>query len=81
MEAFEANADRYVPQFGGFCAYGVSVGKKFDGDPLVWAVDDGLLLLNLNEDIRELWMEDEAGNVAKARKSWLSIRDTAPAAL
>ena len=32
-EAFEANPAAYLPQHGGFCSFGVSVGKKFDGDP------------------------------------------------
>ena len=33
MDAFEDNPEQYVPQNGGFCTFGVSVGKKFDGDP------------------------------------------------
>ena len=33
--AFKQDPDRYVPQYGGFCAFGVSVGKKFDGDPIL----------------------------------------------
>lgn len=41
--AFEANPARYVPRNGGFCTFGVSVGKKFDGDPTFAAVVDGKL--------------------------------------
>ena len=33
MDAFNKNPARFVPQNGGFCTYGVSVGKKFDGNP------------------------------------------------
>ena len=33
MNAFRKNPQRYTPQNGGFCTYGVSVGKKFDGNP------------------------------------------------
>jgi YHS domain-containing protein len=33
LEAFEANPAGYLPQHGGYCSFGVSVGKKFDGDP------------------------------------------------
>ena len=81
LEAFEADPARFAPRFGGYCAYGVSVGKKFDGDPRQWAVVDGKLYLNLNASIRALWNEDVAGNVRKAVGEWAAIRDRAPAAL
>ncbi|HBA33959.1 MAG TPA: hypothetical protein DCZ12_07500, partial [Gammaproteobacteria bacterium] len=32
-DKFEKNPIRYQPQNGGFCTFGVSVGKKFDGNP------------------------------------------------
>ena len=50
-EAFEQNPSKYVPAYGGFCAFGVSVGKKFVGDPDVWRVVDGQLYLNLDTKI------------------------------
>jgi hypothetical protein len=34
------------------CAYGVALGKKFDGDPRYWKIVDGKLYLNLNGDIQ-----------------------------
>ena len=43
QEAFEANPAKYVPAFGGYCAFGASVGKKFVGDPEVWRLVDGTL--------------------------------------
>ena len=30
---FKADPAKYEPAFGGFCAYGTALGKKFDGDP------------------------------------------------
>ncbi|MEO1504754.1 MAG: YHS domain-containing (seleno)protein [Pseudomonadota bacterium] len=43
MAAFEADPEAFLPQYGGFCTFGVSVGKKFDGDPTYAAVIDGAL--------------------------------------
>src|SRR6266702_379405 len=43
---FTEDPDKYVPQFGGFCAYGVSVGKLFPVDITTWQVRDGKLYLN-----------------------------------
>ena len=56
--AFEKNPARYLPQFGGFCAFGVTVGRKFDGDPRVFEIVDNRLYLNLNPDIQAKWRKD-----------------------
>ena len=31
---FERSPERYLPMYGGYCAYGVRMGKKLDVDPL-----------------------------------------------
>lgn len=80
-EAFERNPERYVPQYGGFCAFGVSVGAKFDGDPTLWRVVDNKLYFNLNPDIQANWSKDVPGNITKADGNWTRIRDKAPADL
>lgn len=77
LDAFEANPSRYAPAFGGFCAYGAAVGKKFDGDPHFWRIVDGRLFLNLNAEIQEKWSADVSGNVAKADENWRRIEHRA----
>jgi YHS domain-containing protein len=77
-KAFEAQPERYAPQYGGFCAYGVALGAKFDGDPRLFAVVDGKLYFNLNPDIQKKWSQDKAGNIRKADGNWKTIRDKAP---
>ena len=77
LDAFTAEPARYLPQYGGFCAYGVSVGKKFDGDPNLWKIEDGKLYLNLNEEIYETFLEDVDGNIEKANGNWSEIEHTA----
>ena len=78
-KAFEGNPAKYVPAYGGFCAFGVAAGAKFDGDPRVWKIVDGRLYLNLNRDIQAKWQEDVPGNIQKAETNWKKIRST-PAA-
>ena len=78
---FERDPNRYLPQFGGFCAYGVAVGAKFDGDPRVFEIVDGQLFFNLNPEIQKTWAEDMAGNIRKANETWPKIRTAPPASL
>ena len=72
-KTFERDPDRYVPAFGGFCAYGVSVGKKFDGNPRYWTIWKDRLYLNLNGEIARAFTADVPGAVAKAEKQWRNI--------
>ncbi len=80
-EKFEQNPQRYVPQYGGYCAFGVAVGAKFDGDPTLFRIVDDKLYLNLNPDIQATWEKDIAGNIVKADGNWTQIRDKAPSEL
>jgi YHS domain-containing protein len=76
-DAFAADPARYVPAYGGFCAYGAAAGKKFDGDPLFWKIVSGRLFLNLDAEVQAKWSEDVAGNVARADQSWPKIEHRA----
>ncbi|MEX0316543.1 MAG: YHS domain-containing (seleno)protein [Ruegeria sp.] len=77
QKAFEANPAAYLPQHGGFCSYGVSVGKKFDGDPDQYVLADGKLFLFLNAATRSAFLEDLTGTAATADDQWAKIKHVA----
>lgn len=81
LKKFEKSPDRFIPQFGGFCAYGVSVGKKFDGDPSYAAVIDDKLYVFLNEGVFKAFLKDKKGVIKNADKQWKSIEHTAALSL
>ncbi len=81
MKAFKKNPAKYAPQNGGFCTFGVSVAKKFDGNPRYAAVEDGKLYVFLNEDIFRMFDKDRSGTISKAASNWKKIRTTAAADL
>ena len=80
-EAFDGNPQKYLPAYGGYCAFGVSVGKKFVGDPEVWRLVDGKLYLNLDENIQDQWLKDVPGRIKTADANWQKIKDKAPGEL
>jgi len=67
---FLEKPDKYAPQCGGFCAYGVGVGGLFPVDISTWQVRNGKLYLNKNPDVLKKFNADFDGNVAKADKNW-----------
>ena len=80
-QLFEDNPEKYVPAYGGYCAYGVAVGKKFVSDPEAWKVVDGTLYLNLDKDIQSKWLQDVPGYIKKSEANWKEIKDKAPSDL
>ncbi len=80
-EKFQFNPEKYAPQFGGYCAYGVAVGKKFYSDPNRWKIVDGKLYLNLDKKIQNKWNKDISGYIAKAGTNWNNIEHKHPSEL
>ncbi len=78
---FDDAPDSFLPQFGGWCAYGCSVGKKFHVNPEVFAVVDGKLYLNLDDGISGKFNEDLAANIEKAHANWSDIEAKDPGEL
>jgi hypothetical protein len=70
MEAFEMNPSAYAPQYGGYCAFGMSEGRAVPGDPRVFTVIDGRLYLGTDADALRRWSEDVAANAARADRNW-----------
>ncbi|PWJ20331.1 YHS domain-containing (seleno)protein [Jannaschia seohaensis] len=74
---FESEPEAFLPQFGGFCAFGVFVGKKLDGDVRYADIVDGKLYLFVNAAIFEKYLEDKAAVIAGAAEKWPGIASTA----
>jgi len=74
-DAFKANPAKYAPQYGGFCAYGTSVGKKFDVDGKAFEVVDGKLYVQKNEDVNKIWAPEKVSRITTADTKWLEIKD------
>lgn len=67
---FVADPVAYAPQYGGFEAYGVSIGKTYDVDPTVFDVVDGKLYLHRNDRVRDLWLRNPKGYIGMADGTW-----------
>ena len=78
LDAFKADPAKYEPAYGGYCAYGVSVGAKFDGDPRLWKIVGDKLYLNLDSGIQKAWLKDIPGAVRKADANWPKLASKLP---
>jgi hypothetical protein len=72
-DRFATSPEAFVPEFGGFCAYGVSRGYAVDVDPQAFAVVEDKLYLNYSKRVQTTWNQDRAGYIAKARQNWPKV--------
>ena len=66
LDMFVANPEKYAPQYGGYCAYGVAVGNLVKIEVDLWDIVDGKPYLNYNEDLQKKWRADIPGFIAEA---------------
>ena len=79
--SFDRNPGKYLPEYGGFCAFGIFAGAKFRPDPNKFISKDGkyfLYLYNLELDAQQLWLNEKDHNklVAAANKNWAKLSKT-----
>lgn len=77
-DAFKSNPEKFSPQFGGFCAYGVSENHKSPTDPAAFTIVEDKLYLNYNQDVKKLWLKDTAAYIQKARENWNELKTKKP---
>jgi YHS domain-containing protein len=70
---FQSDPARYLPQFGGYCAYAVAEGATAKGEPESWTVTGGKLYLNYSKQVRTLWRQDIAKNISRATANWPDV--------
>jgi YHS domain-containing protein len=72
---FDKEPGKYEPQFGGFCAYGVSRGKTVPVKIETWEVLNGRLLLQYDLDVKSKFDADPQGTLKKADENWPGLVD------
>ncbi|MEQ9230340.1 MAG: YHS domain-containing (seleno)protein [Cyclobacteriaceae bacterium] len=70
LKAFKENPEKYAPQYGGYCAFGMSSGYKAKIDPNAWTIHDGKLYLNYNSGVQKKWLTEKEAYIQKATANW-----------
>jgi YHS domain-containing protein len=70
LDRFKADPAKYLPQYGGYCAYAMSLDRIADIDPSRWAIVNGKLYLNNGFVAEKLWSLNKSGNIVSADRNW-----------
>ncbi len=76
LEKFKAEPKKYLPAYGGWCAYAVSLDRKMAPNPETFKVSDGKLYLFYNSwgnNTLNKWNKDEPVVKAKADSIWQTM--------
>lgn len=74
LNLFAKSPEAYLPQYGGYCAVGTSMGHKADIDPESWAVIDGKLYLNSGKRAQNLFNKDPHSAIKQADENWPKVK-------
>lgn len=69
-ELFKANPEKYVPQYGGYCAKAMSDDRFLKIDPRAWTIIDDKLYLNYSPKTKTIWKQERAGLIEQADEFW-----------
>jgi len=72
---FRANPGQYAPTYGGYCAFGTSLGKKFEVDGKAFEIVEKRLYVNKNLKVYKTWSKDIPNNIVKAERQWPKIKN------
>ena len=76
-DAFVAAPSRYLPQYGGYCAFGLARGYKAVIDPKAFTLVDGKLYLNYSLDIQAAWRRQKSADISLANANWPNVINSA----
>ena len=75
---FVKSPAKYVPAYGGWCAFGMAIGDKFPVDPTNFKIVNGklnLFLKNKNVDALRLWNKGaDTEQAKKASAHWAKVK-------
>ncbi len=68
---FKTFPEKYLPQYGGYCATAIASGLTADIDPEIWHIEDGKLYLFFNEDAKNDFVAQIGqGIIQTADREW-----------
>ena len=67
---FVENPEKYMPQYGGYCAKAMSDNRFLKIDPKSWSIVNDKLYLNYSSKTRIIWQEQQVQMISTADQNW-----------
>ncbi len=67
---FLNNPEKYMPEYGGFCALGSAHFGAVPTDPTVFTIHKGKLYFNMTPPVKVTWQLNADFHIERANKAW-----------
>ncbi len=74
-DAFKASPEKYSPQYGGYCAYGLADGHKAPTSPDAWTIIGGKLYFNYDKGVQKSWNKKQPEYIKTADANWPKVKN------
>ncbi|HRH50612.1 MAG TPA: YHS domain-containing (seleno)protein [Panacibacter sp.] len=75
LDLFKSNPEKYKVQFGGWCAYAVSLGRVAPIDVNTFSIAYGRLVIQHNQRAVDGWNKDVKNNLLLADRYWPKVSE------
>ena len=72
---FEEQPEKYLPAYGGFCAFGVANGVLVPVEIDTWEIIDGHLVFQYSLEFKQKFNERKDENIRKANDNWPKLEE------
>jgi YHS domain-containing protein len=70
---FLGDAPHYQPQFGGYCATSLAMGRLEDIKPQLFVIHEGKLYLFNNQEAQDMFLRDPRRIISEARQHYFKL--------
>ena len=78
LDLFVNNPEKYVPQYGGYCAFGAANGYKAKPKMSSYHVAQDKLYLNFSDYVQERWLQEKEQKIEMADQKWPATKSSKP---
>jgi len=72
-DKFAADPERWAPQYGGYCAWGIAKDRTVGVNPTIFRIFDDKLYLNLNMKVHKEWLYNRRVFIDIANEKWPDV--------
>ncbi len=72
---FENNPEKYTPQYGGFCSWGMRYNGRYIADHKVFTVYENKLYFNQDRRVKRWWERKRDKNISKGDENWKGLNN------
>ena len=73
LEIFKTEPSKYLPAYGGYCAYGVTINKLIKINPKVFKIHNGKLYLQYNKTVSKKFNANIEDSISLANTNWKTL--------